>query len=107
MTLLLCVVSVCLIRLSASGFHCGLDPHRFDRVEPCRCLLEVRSWEPISKSQSWSHGEVGKQAHLHCSKCLDEWHDARGVSLKFQARCGALWWRQNTARFFALEQHEG
>mmetsp|Transcript_22579 Transcript_22579/g.37729 ORF Transcript_22579/g.37729 Transcript_22579/m.37729 type:complete len:377 (-) Transcript_22579:454-1584(-) len=77
------------------------------RMHSLRHLLEVRSWEPISKLQSWSQGEVGKPAHLHCSKCLDEWNDARGVSLKFQARCGALWWRHNTARFFALEQHEG
>ena len=77
------------------------------RMHSLRHLLEVRSWEPISKLQPWSQGEVGKPAHLHCSKHLDEWNDARGVSLKFQARCGALWWRHNTARFFALEQHEG
>mmetsp|Transcript_27863 Transcript_27863/g.45338 ORF Transcript_27863/g.45338 Transcript_27863/m.45338 type:complete len:314 (-) Transcript_27863:735-1676(-) len=77
------------------------------RMQSLRCLLEVRSWEPVSKPCAWSSGEVGKQAHLHCSKHLDEWHDVRGVSLKCQARCGALWWRHNTARFFALEQHEG
>jgi len=77
------------------------------RVQSLRCLLEVRSWEPVSKPHAWSSGEVGKQAHLHCSKHLDEWHDVRGVSLKCQARCGALWWRHNTARFFALEPHEG
>eukprot|EP00466_Bigelowiella_natans_P019199 jgi/Bigna1/127844/aug1.5_g2552 len=64
-----------------------------NRVQSLQHLLEVRSWEPISKLHAWSSGEVGEQAHLHCPKCLDEWHDARGASLKFKlvvVPCGGV-----------------